>query len=100
MTVAEKWEALHAIWSDLAQNPGEIPVPDWHKPVLESRLALIAVSSTAIAALVVLTQAPSASALDSYLTSPETVPASGTFSFTTRFIALAQAFSLFRMMNL
>lgn len=42
MTVAEKWEALHAIWSDLAQNPGEIPVPDWHKPVLESRLALIA----------------------------------------------------------
>jgi hypothetical protein len=37
MSTEEKLAALEAIWSDLSRNEQELPVPDWHKRVLDQR---------------------------------------------------------------
>jgi Putative addiction module component len=37
MSVAEKLEVIDAIWQALIKREGSIPVPDWHKQILESR---------------------------------------------------------------
>jgi putative addiction module component (TIGR02574 family) len=37
MTVEEKLQAIEAIWDDLARNPRNLPLPAWHKDVLEAR---------------------------------------------------------------
>jgi len=37
MSVAEKLEVMEAIWSDLIKNESSIPVPEWHKQILDSR---------------------------------------------------------------
>ena len=50
---------------------------------MRSRLALLVIAAPVAAAALALAPVTGASAVDSYLTSPETVPASGTFSFTT-----------------
>jgi hypothetical protein len=37
MSLAEKLEAMEAIWADLSRNPSQVPVPDWHREVLKAR---------------------------------------------------------------
>lgn len=37
MTVAEKLDALDLIWNDLRRNAEKLPVPEWHKQILENR---------------------------------------------------------------
>jgi hypothetical protein len=38
MTTEEKWEALETLWADLSSNPANVPVPDWHRTILDERL--------------------------------------------------------------
>ncbi len=42
MTTTEKLRAMEELWQDLARNPADIPVPDWHREVLEQRQATVA----------------------------------------------------------
>jgi hypothetical protein len=37
MSLAEKLEAMEAIWADLSQTPSQVPIPDWHREVLKTR---------------------------------------------------------------
>ncbi len=37
MTVEEKLRAMEAIWPSLSTREEQVPVPDWHKQVLEER---------------------------------------------------------------
>jgi hypothetical protein len=37
MSTEEKLAALEAIWGDLSRNEQQLPVPDWHKQVLDQR---------------------------------------------------------------
>jgi putative addiction module component (TIGR02574 family) len=37
MTVEEKLKAMEAIWRSLSQHEDQVPVPDWHKQVLDER---------------------------------------------------------------
>ena len=37
MTVQEKVRAMEAIWQSLSKSEDKIPVPDWHKRVLNER---------------------------------------------------------------
>ena len=37
MSTEEKLAALEAIWGDLSRNEQQLPVPDWHKRVLDQR---------------------------------------------------------------
>jgi hypothetical protein len=37
MSLAEKLEAMEAIWADLSRAPSQVPVPDWHRDVLKTR---------------------------------------------------------------
>jgi len=36
MSLAEKLEAMEAIWADLSQTPSQVPIPDWHREVLKT----------------------------------------------------------------
>lgn len=36
---AERLELLEEIWESLAQSPDAVPVPDWHRELLDERLA-------------------------------------------------------------
>lgn len=37
MTTAEKLRALEGIWADLLRNSADVPVPAWHRDVLDAR---------------------------------------------------------------
>ena len=37
MSLAEKLEAMEALWADLSRTPGQVPIPDWHREVLKAR---------------------------------------------------------------
>jgi hypothetical protein len=37
MLLAEKLEAMEALWADLSRTPSQVPVPDWHREVLKAR---------------------------------------------------------------
>ena len=37
MTVEEKLLAMEMIWEDLSRNAEDIPIPSWHKELLEAR---------------------------------------------------------------
>ena len=37
MSTQEKLQAMEAIWADLSRDPDQIPVPEWHREVLEER---------------------------------------------------------------
>ena len=37
MTVEEKLRAMEAIWRSLSTREEQVPVPDWHKRVLDER---------------------------------------------------------------
>ena len=37
MSLAEKLEAMEALWVDLSRAPADVPVPQWHRDVLKAR---------------------------------------------------------------
>ena len=37
MTVEEKLRAMEALWKSLSKQEDQVPVPDWHKQVLDER---------------------------------------------------------------
>ncbi|MFO0941245.1 MAG: addiction module protein [Pirellulales bacterium] len=37
MSVAEKLEAMELLWGSLRELPDQIPVPDWHREILDER---------------------------------------------------------------
>ena len=41
MTLQEKLQAMEALWDDLCQREEEVPVPQWHKDILDERQRLI-----------------------------------------------------------
>ena len=41
MTVEEKLHAMDALWEDLSRNEKDIPVPQWHKDLLDERARLV-----------------------------------------------------------
>jgi putative addiction module component (TIGR02574 family) len=38
MSVEEKLRAIECLWEDLARTPSAVPLPAWHRDVLEARL--------------------------------------------------------------
>ena len=41
MTLADKLRAMEALWEDLCRNEESVPVPQWHKDVLDERERLV-----------------------------------------------------------
>ena len=41
MTVTEKLQVMEELWSDLCCNQDQIPVPQWHKDILDKRGELV-----------------------------------------------------------
>jgi hypothetical protein len=41
MTVTEKLQVMEELWSDLCCNQDQIPVPQWHKDILDRREELV-----------------------------------------------------------
>ena len=41
MTVTEKLQMMEELWSDLCCNQDQIPVPQWHKDILDRREELV-----------------------------------------------------------
>lgn len=39
LSVSEKILLVEKIWDDIAQKQGNMPIPDWHKQILEEREA-------------------------------------------------------------
>ena len=37
MTTQEKLRAMEELWAELSRNPETVPVPDWHREVLNLR---------------------------------------------------------------
>ena len=42
MSTAEKLRAMEALWDDLCRREQTVPVPQWHKDILDERERLIA----------------------------------------------------------
>ncbi|MFO0913556.1 MAG: addiction module protein [Pirellulales bacterium] len=42
MTLADKLEAMEALWADISRRPADLPSPDWHKDILDERRRLVA----------------------------------------------------------
>ncbi len=42
MTLADKLEAMEALWADISRRPTDLPSPDWHKDILDERRRLVA----------------------------------------------------------
>lgn len=41
MSLAEKLRMMEALWEDLSSRAAEVPVPQWHKDVLDERERLL-----------------------------------------------------------
>ena len=41
MTLSDKLRAMEALWADLSQREDDVPVPDWHKEILDEREQLV-----------------------------------------------------------
>ena len=39
LPINRRWEIMEALWDSLSAAPEQVPVPDWHREVLEQRLA-------------------------------------------------------------
>ncbi|MEW6348619.1 MAG: addiction module protein [Thermodesulfobacteriota bacterium] len=39
LSIDERLDYVQSLWDRIAAKPEEIPVPDWHKEILEERLA-------------------------------------------------------------
>ena len=37
MTLEEKLRAMEALWDDICRRPEAVPVPQWHKDLLDER---------------------------------------------------------------
>jgi hypothetical protein len=37
MTVGEKLVAMETLWNDLCRDETQVPVPEWHKHILDER---------------------------------------------------------------
>lgn len=37
MTIAEKLQAMEALWADLSRDSAQVPSPSWHHDVLRER---------------------------------------------------------------
>ena len=48
MTVAEKLEAMEAIWASLCRNPADVTSPAWHEDVLAERRRRLASGETTL----------------------------------------------------
>jgi hypothetical protein len=44
MSVEEKLRTLEVIWNDLCRNEEDLPVPQWHRDLLDERARLVAES--------------------------------------------------------
>ena len=42
MTLEEKLRAMEALWDDLCRREEDVPVPQWHKDILDERERAIA----------------------------------------------------------
>jgi hypothetical protein len=42
MTLEEKLRAMEALWDDLCRREENVPVPQWHKDILEERERAVA----------------------------------------------------------
>ena len=40
MTLAEKLEVMETLWADISRRPADLPLPDWHREVLQERKRL------------------------------------------------------------
>lgn len=41
MSLAEKLRMMEALWEDLSRRVADVPVPQWHKDVLDERERLL-----------------------------------------------------------
>ena len=41
MTLEEKLRTMEALWDDLCRREADVPVPQWHKDILDERRRLI-----------------------------------------------------------
>ncbi len=41
MTLAEKLRAMEALWDDICRREDTLPVPEWHKEILDERERLV-----------------------------------------------------------
>ncbi|HYO15899.1 MAG TPA: addiction module protein [Thermoanaerobaculia bacterium] len=39
LSVEEKLDYLQSLWDRICAHPAEVPVPDWHRKVIQERLA-------------------------------------------------------------
>lgn len=39
LSIEEKIEYVNLLWDHILSKPEEIPVPEWHRPILDERLA-------------------------------------------------------------
>lgn len=39
LSADEKLDYVQSLWDHISANPGEVPVPAWHRSILEERLA-------------------------------------------------------------
>jgi hypothetical protein len=44
LSLEEKLEIMEALWQDLRRNTDQVPVPQWHKDVLDKREQMIETS--------------------------------------------------------
>jgi putative addiction module component (TIGR02574 family) len=42
MSTIEKIEAMELLWDDLCKSAEKVPVPDWHKNILDERKIAVA----------------------------------------------------------
>ncbi|NQU11273.1 addiction module protein [bacterium] len=42
LPLEEKLQIMEAIWEDLRSRPGAVPVPQWHKDLLDARRQAVA----------------------------------------------------------
>jgi hypothetical protein len=42
MTLEEKLERMEKLWNQLCRNEADVPVPEWHKEILDERERMIA----------------------------------------------------------
>ncbi len=39
LSLAEKLQLVEELWNDIASTPDQVPIPEWHKAVLDRRQA-------------------------------------------------------------
>lgn len=47
LTVSEQIDYVQALWDRIAASPEQIPVPEWHQPIIQERLEAYRANSLA-----------------------------------------------------